>query len=75
MSEKATKRLATKLMLPIKYILVRGGTGHRKDLVLQDGTMLHYWPDGEFTVPMPIIPNVGVPSVSAIWAGNWKIKA
>ena len=49
MSERNVKKLAKKLQLPIKRVLVRGGTSHRKDLWLEDGTILHYWPDGEFT--------------------------
>lgn len=26
--------------------LVRGGTGHRVDLCLADGSIVHLWPDG-----------------------------
>ena len=60
MSEKNVRKLAAKLQLPIKSVLVRGGTNHRKDLWLEDGTRLCYWPDGEFT------PDT-VHSISRIW--------
>jgi len=47
-------------------VLVRGGTGHRKDLFLEDGTILHYWPDGEFTY--------GSEDISRIWTGQQIIN-
>ena len=41
---KKTARLREKLALPIAGVLVRGGTGHRQDLLLEDGSVVHYWP-------------------------------
>ncbi len=35
--------------LDIYMILVRGGTGHRKDLCCKDGTIFNLWPDGTLT--------------------------
>ncbi len=32
--------------LPIVKVMVRGGTGHRKDLCLKDGSIVHLYPDG-----------------------------
>ncbi len=46
MSERNVKKYANKLNLPIKRILVRGGTGHRKDLCLEDGSIMKLYPDG-----------------------------
>ena len=46
MSNKNTKKYREKLNLPIKYILVRGGTDHRKDLCLKDGSVIHMYKDG-----------------------------
>ena len=46
LSEKNVSRLAGKLGLDIMKVLVRGGTGHRRDLILRDGSMKHLWPDG-----------------------------
>jgi hypothetical protein len=39
--------MAKRLNLPIVRILVRGGTDHRKDLCLEDGSVINYWPDGK----------------------------
>jgi len=47
MSEKNTKRIARKLNLPVVGVLVRGGTDHRKDLLLEDGSVMHYYSNGE----------------------------
>jgi hypothetical protein len=46
MSFKNVKKYATRLNLPIVRILVRGGTGHRKDLCLEDGSIMELYPDG-----------------------------
>ena len=40
MSQKNVKKLGKKLGLEIDCILVRGGTGHRKDLYLKGGEIL-----------------------------------
>jgi hypothetical protein len=49
LNEKNTKRIATKYNLPIHHILVRGGTNHRKDLCLEDGSIKCLCPDGTIT--------------------------
>ena len=46
MSEKKVKKLALKLNLPIKYVLVRGGSDHRKDLCLHNGDVLFLYKTG-----------------------------
>jgi hypothetical protein len=46
---KKKRKLEQELGFPIYRILVRGNTGHRKDLVLHDGFVLHYWPDKSLT--------------------------
>lgn len=46
MSERNVAKLRDRTGLPIVKVLVRGGTGHRKDLCLQDGTVTCLWPDG-----------------------------
>lgn len=46
LSDKNVRKLAMRLELPITKVLVRGGTDHRKDLFLEDGAILSYWPDG-----------------------------
>ena len=46
MSTKNAAKYAKKLGLPIVKILVRGGTGHRKDLCMEDGSIVCLWPDG-----------------------------
>lgn len=33
--------------LPVCGVLVRGGTDHRKDLLLEDGTIAHLYRDGK----------------------------
>ncbi len=43
---KKTKRLRETTGLPIVKVLVRGNTGHRRDLFLEDGTIATLWPDG-----------------------------
>lgn len=47
MSHKNVARLRLEHNLPIVAVMVRGGTNHRKDLCLDDGTMVCLWPDGD----------------------------
>ena len=49
MSKRRTETISKELGFPIEKIMVRGNTGHRKDLCLPDGHILHYWPDGVIT--------------------------
>jgi len=44
LGEKKTRQLRERLGLPIVVVLVRGGTDHRQDLCLADGTIRYYWP-------------------------------
>jgi hypothetical protein len=46
MSDKNVKKLARKLNLPIVHIQVRGGTDHRKDLFLEDHSIVSLYTDG-----------------------------
>ncbi len=46
MSEKNVRKIRTKTGLPVVDVLVRGGNGHIKDLVLEDGRVFYMWPDG-----------------------------
>ena len=46
LGEKKTKQLAKETGLPIVKVLVRGGTDHRKDLCLEDGSVIHLYKDG-----------------------------
>jgi hypothetical protein len=46
MSEKNAEKFCEKYNLPIVCILVRGGTGHRKDLCLIDGSIIYLYKDG-----------------------------
>lgn len=47
MNKKKTRQMAQKYSLPVVAVLVRGGTGHRKDLCLEDGSIIHLYPDGD----------------------------
>ena len=50
-SEKTVRRYARETGLPVEFALVRGGTDHRIDLCLIDGSIVHWWPKtGEFEV-------------------------
>lgn len=49
MSQKNVRRIAAATGLDIVTILVRGGTDHRKDLCLADGTIASLWSDGTIT--------------------------
>ena len=44
LGEKKTRQLRERLGLPIVKVMVRGGTDHRQDLCLEDGTITSYWP-------------------------------
>ena len=46
MSKKNVNKYSKLLNLDIEKILVRGGTDHRKDLHLKDGTIIYLYPDG-----------------------------
>ena len=46
LSKKKTNKLAKETGLPIVKVLVRGGTDHRKDLCLEDGSIIHLYRDG-----------------------------
>lgn len=48
MSEKNTRKIKDKTGLPIVAVLVRGGTNHRRDLCLNDGTIVSLFKDGTF---------------------------
>lgn len=43
---KKVKRLAAETGLPIVKVMVRGGTDHRKDLCLEDGSIVSLYRDG-----------------------------
>ncbi len=43
---KKVKRIAETTGLDVVHVLVRGGTGHRKDLCLRDGSVVHLFQDG-----------------------------
>ena len=43
LGEKKVARLKASLHLPIVMVFVRGGTDHRQDLGLEDGSILYYW--------------------------------
>lgn len=49
LSKKNITRLAKKLGFPIYKVMVRGGTNHRKDLLLYDGSVLPMYKDGTFS--------------------------
>ncbi len=46
LNKKNVKKLAVQTGLPVLSVLVRGGTGHRKDLCLDDGSVVHLYKDG-----------------------------
>jgi hypothetical protein len=53
LGRKKTVALRKQTGLDIIAVLVRGGTEHRRDLCLRDGTVKFMWPDGEITIPEP----------------------
>ena len=46
MGEKKTRRIAKQTGLDVLFVLVRGGTNHRKDLLLRGGTVVSLHKDG-----------------------------
>lgn len=46
LGEKKVQKLRGLLGLPIVGAFARGGTEHRLDLCLEDGRILHLYPDG-----------------------------
>ncbi len=46
MGEKKVSRWREQTGLPVIAVLVRGGTNHRKDLCLEDGSVVHMFSDG-----------------------------
>jgi len=43
---KKVAKLRKQTGLLIVKVMVRGGTNHRKDLCLEDGSIVSLWPDG-----------------------------
>ena len=41
MNKKNVAKYSKKYNLPIVHVLVRGGTDHRKDFCLEDGSIVH----------------------------------
>ena len=46
LGEKKVRKLKGELKLPIVHVLVRGGTDHRRDLCLEDGSIIYLFKDG-----------------------------
>ena len=46
LGKKKTDKLRAETGLDIHHVMVRGNTGHRKDLWLNGGTIMYLWPDG-----------------------------
>jgi endonuclease V-like protein UPF0215 family len=46
LSEKNVAKLRKETGLPVIAVLVRGGTAHRKDLCLEDGSVVRLYADG-----------------------------
>lgn len=46
LSKKRTTILAAELNLPILSVMVRGNTDHRRDLFLEDGSIVMLYKDG-----------------------------
>lgn len=54
LSDKKVKKLIKQTELPIVKVMVRGGTDHRKDICLEDGSIVSMDKDGYITVcPFP----------------------
>jgi hypothetical protein len=49
LNPRKTATLAAQTGLPIVKVMVRGNTHHRKDLCLEDGSIVCLWPDGSLT--------------------------
>ncbi len=43
LSKKKVARLAAHTGFDVVYVLVRGGTDHRQDLCLRDGSIIYFW--------------------------------
>lgn len=52
MSEKKVAKLRVQTGLPVVAVLVRGGTDHRRDLCLEDGSVVHMYSNGTTEVSM-----------------------
>lgn len=50
LNAKKVRRLAEQTGLDVVYVLVRGGTDHRRDLCLRDRTIARLYPDGTITI-------------------------
>lgn len=58
--------------------LVRGGTGHRVDLMLRGGAVLRVWPDGEEEIATNLshrfpVPSGLVPVAPPFWIGPGSV--
>lgn len=53
MSNKNTRKYALKFNLPIHHIQVRGGTSHRKDFCLEDGSIMSYYSNNNILEKAP----------------------
>jgi hypothetical protein len=53
LSEKNVRRICEQTGLPVRCVLVRGGTGHRRDLQLENGDWIKMWPDGKYEAHGP----------------------
>ncbi len=49
LNAKKVAALARETGLDVVYVLVRGGTDHRRDLCLRDGSIINLWSDGSTT--------------------------
>ena len=43
---KLIKQIENFIGLPVEKVLVRGNTGHRRDVFLKGGGIYHMWPNG-----------------------------
>jgi hypothetical protein len=50
LSKKNVNKIARQTGLPVLAVLVRGGTDHRKDLCLDDGSVMHLEKDGTMEI-------------------------
>lgn len=46
LNDRKTRRLREQTGLDVIRVLVRGGTDHRRDLCLADGSVVHLYRDG-----------------------------
>lgn len=60
LGDKKVRKYAKQTGLPVVSGLVRGGTGHRVDLFLSDGSLVYYWPStGEMKREQKLSVRVG----------------